>query len=179
MGTENRGSHADCQVAISNKLISFVYYSTALLLDTIKKGVINTMNRPSPIDEEYVFESGLIISSTDLKGIITYANRKFCEIAGYTKDELKGKNHNIVRHPDMPKAAFQELWDTIESGKEWTGVVKNLRKDGRYYWVYSHIAPVIKDGMTVGYTAARRPASATEVEESIPIYKEMLEKESN
>ncbi len=137
------------------------------------------MNRPSPIDEEYVFENGLIISSTDLKGIITYANRKFCEIAGYTKDELKGKNHNIVRHPDMPKAAFQEVWDTIQSGQEWTGVVKNLRKDGKYYWVYSHIAPVTNDGATVGYTAARRPASATEIEESVPIYKDLLSKESN
>ncbi len=135
------------------------------------------MNRPSPIDEEYVFEQGLIISSTDLKGIITYANRKFCEIAGYTKDELVGKNHNIVRHPDMPKAAFQELWDTIQSGKEWTGLVKNLRKDGRYYWVYSHIAPTVENGEIIGYTAARRPASETEVEESTLLYQEMLAKE--
>ena len=79
----------------------------------------------------------------------------------------------------MPKAAFQELWDTIQAGKEWTGVVKNLRKDGRYYWVYSHIAPIINEGETVGYTAARRPASATEVEECIPAYMNMLSKESN
>jgi aerotaxis receptor len=97
------------------------------------------MTRPTPIDEEYTFEDGLIVSSTDLKGIITYANRKFCEIAGYTKKELTGKNHNIVRHPDMPKAAFQELWDTLRAGKAWTGIVKNLRKDGKYYWVYSYI----------------------------------------
>jgi len=136
------------------------------------------MNRPNPIDEEYIFEKGLIVSSTDIKGIITYANRKFCEIAGYTKDELKGKNHNIVRHPDMPKAAFQEVWDTIQSGKEWTGIVKNLRKDGLYYWVYSHISPIVVEGEIVGYTAARRPASATEVEETIPIYKDLVEKES-
>jgi len=87
------------------------------------------MVRPTPVDEEYRFEQGLIISSTDLRGIITYANRKFCEISGYSKDELKGSNHNIVRHPDMPKAAFQDLWDTIRSGKEWTGIVKNLRKE--------------------------------------------------
>jgi aerotaxis receptor len=137
------------------------------------------MNRPDPIDEEYVFEKGLIVSSTDLKGIITYANRKFCEIAGYNKDELKDKNHNIVRHPDMPKVAFQEVWDTIQSGKEWTGIVKNLRKDGRYYWVYSHISPIIVNDEITGYTAARRPASATEIEETIPIYRELVEKESN
>jgi len=137
------------------------------------------MNKPNPIDEEYVFEKGLIISSTDLKGIITYANRKFCEISGYTKDELLGKNHNIVRHPDMPKDAFQELWDTIHSNKEWTGIVKNLRKDGKYYWVYSHISPIVEHEKVIGYTAARRPASATEVEETIPVYEDLLTKESN
>jgi len=137
------------------------------------------MNKPNPIDEEYTFDKGLIVSSTDLKGIITYANRKFCEIAGYSKDELIGKNHNIVRHPDMPKAAFQEVWDTIKVKKDWTGIVKNMRKDGRYYWVYSHISPVVIDDEISGYTAARRPASATEIEEIIPIYKELLEKENN
>jgi len=137
------------------------------------------MNRPSPIDEQYIFKDGLIVSSTDLKGIITYANRKFCEIAGYTKDELIGKNHNIVRHPDMPKAAFQEIWDNLKAGKEWTGVVKNLRKDGLYYWVHSYIAPIISDDKIIGYTAARRPATETEIEEIIPIYKVLIEKESN
>jgi PAS domain S-box-containing protein len=135
------------------------------------------MNRPDPVDEEYSFDKGLIVSSTDLQGIITYANRKFCEVAGYTKSELVGQNHNIVRHPDMPKSAFEELWETIKAGKEWTGIVKNLRKDGRYYWVYSHISPLIKDGKPVGYTAARRPASSTEIEESIPVYRELLENE--
>jgi len=133
------------------------------------------MNRPNPIDEEYSFEKGLIVSSTDLKGIITYANRKFCEIAGYSKAELIGQNHNIVRHPDMPSVVFQELWNTILAGKEWSGIVKNLRKDGRYYWVYSHVSPIFEEGEAVGYTAARRPASATEIEESIPIYQNLSE----
>lgn len=137
------------------------------------------MNRPNPIDEEYIFEKGLIISSTDLKGIITYANRKFCEIAGYNKDELTGKNHNIVRHPDMPKAAFKEVWDTIHSTKEWTGIVKNLRKDGKYYWVYTHISPILREGEVSGYTAARRPASATEIEDIIPVYQDLIIKENN
>ena len=136
------------------------------------------MNRPDPVDEEYIFEQGLIVSSTDLKGIITYANRKFCEIAGYRKDELVGKNHNIVRHTDMPKTAFEEIWETIESGKEWTGVVKNLRKDGKYYWVYSHISPIIVEDKITGYAAARRPAFPTEVEEIIPVYRNLLEKEN-
>ena len=137
------------------------------------------MNKPTPIDEEHKFKNGLIVSSTDLKGIITYANRKFCEISGYTRDELKGKNHNVVRHPDMPEAAFQEVWDTIQAGNEWTGIVKNLRKDGKYYWVYSHIAPIETNGEINGYTAARRPASENEIEESIPAYKDLIAQENN
>jgi aerotaxis receptor len=138
------------------------------------------MKRPEPIDEEYTFEDGIIVSSTDLKGMITYANRKFCEIANYSKKELTGKNHNIIRHPDMPKAAFEELWDTIKQGKSWNGLVKNLRKDGKYYWVNTHITPVKdNDGNIVGYTAARRPANREEIAEIIPQYRNMLLKEAN
>ena len=135
------------------------------------------MQKPTPINEEYVFNKGLIISSTNIKGIITYANRKFCEISGYTKEELIGHNHNIIRHPDMPKTAFKELWETIESAKEWTGIIKNLRNDGKYYWVYTHISPLLKDGEITGYTAARRPASPTEVQETSELHASMLEKE--
>lgn len=135
------------------------------------------MIKPEPIDQEYTFDAGLIVSSTDLNGIITYANRKFCEISGYDKSELIGKNHNCIRHPDMPKAAFKELWDTLHAGKEWTGIVKNLRKDGTYYWVYSHITPIMQDGVKTGYSAARRPAFPTEINEVVPLYKEMLEQE--
>jgi len=137
------------------------------------------MEHPIPIDEEYKFDEGLILSSTDANGVITYANRKFCEIAGYPKEELIGQNHNMIRHPDMPKAAFKALWDTLHEGKEWSGIVKNLRKDGRYYWVYSHITPIVEDGQLKGYSAARRPAFSTEVETVIPVYQEMLEKEQS
>jgi len=128
------------------------------------------MQKPVPIDEEYHFDDGLILSSTDLKGIITYANRKFCEIAGYHRTELKGKNHNIVRHPDMPKAAYQDLWDTLYAGKAWTGTIKNLRKDGKYYWVYSHITPIYDNTEVIGYSAARRPASPLEITEAIQTF---------
>ncbi len=137
------------------------------------------MNRPTPIDEEYIFEQGLIVSSTNLEGNITYANRKFCETSGYAKDELIGEGHNIIRHPNMPKSIFQELWNMIQSGKEWTGVIKNLRKDGKYYWVYSHISPIETDGTISGYTAARRPASETEIEETITLYGDLLDRENN
>ena len=136
------------------------------------------MNKPTPIDEEYVFSKGVIVSSTDLKGTITYANRKFCEIAGYSKTELTGENHNIVRHPDMPKSAFAGLWEQIESGKEWQGIVKNLRKDGKHYWVHTHISPIEIDGERIGYVAARRPVERSDIEESIAKYKQLSENEN-
>ena len=137
------------------------------------------VNKPKCIDEEFVFEEGVIVSETDLKGIITYANRKFCQIAGYDKEELLGKPHNIIRHPDMPKAAFKDMWDTIQKDKEWIGLVKNLRKDGRYYWVKTYIKPVYKDGEKIGYIAARKPASKEDIKEAEQLYKEMREKEQN
>jgi aerotaxis receptor len=136
------------------------------------------MERPAPVDEQYTFKDGVIVSDTDLKGIITYSNRKFCEIAGYHKSELIGKNHNIVRHPDMPKAAFKELWETLQKGESWTGTVKNLRKDGRYYWVYTYIAPIIKEGEITGYSAARKPATSTEIEEAEELYERLFREEN-
>ncbi len=136
------------------------------------------MEKPIPIDEAYIFDACTIVSETDLKGIITYCNRKFCEVSGYDKNELIGKNHNIVRHPDMPKAAFQDLWSTVQKGESWTGTVKNLRKDGRYYWVYSHIAPIIKEDEIVGYIAARKPATTSEIEEAEEAYEKLLQEEN-
>jgi len=136
-----------------------------------------SMKRPEPRDEEYRFDDGVIVSETDLRGIITYANRKFCEIAGYSRDELVGRPHNIIRHPDMPKRAFREMWETIQQDKEWSGLVKNLRKDGRYYWVKTYIKPVFKEGVKVGYIAARKPASPGEILEVERIYRKMKEEE--
>lgn len=136
------------------------------------------MERPEAIDEEHIFEGRAIISETDTKGVITYANRKFCEIAGYTAAELKGQPHNIIRHPDMPKAAFAQMWETIQSGQSWHGIVKNLRKDGLYYWVETEITPVRDDeGEITGYIAARKPASRKNIDEVTQLYKTMLEKE--
>ena len=136
------------------------------------------MERPEAKDEEYIFEGRAIISETDTKGIIVYANRKFCEISGYTPAELIGKPHSIVRHPDMPKAAFAQMWETIKGGQYWHGLVKNLRKDGLYYWVETEISPVKDDDGTItGYIAARKPASRKNVNEIIGVYNTMLEKE--
>ncbi len=97
----------------------------------------------------------VIISRTDLKGIITYANETFAEISGYAVDELIGRPHNILRHPDMPKSVYKELWDTIKEGKQWSGYVKNLRKDRGYYWVYAEVSGVYKEGKLVEYKSIR------------------------
>lgn len=137
------------------------------------------MERPTALDEEYFFEGRAIVSETDLDGIITFANRRFCEISGYSVDELVGQPHNIIRHPDMPRAAFEQVWKTIQSGTIWHGLVKNLRKDGRYYWVDTEVSPIYdNNGIVKGYMAARKPASRKNIEETAQIYKKMLEQES-
>ncbi len=101
----------------------------------------------------------LIISRTDLAGKITYVNETFCDISGYDEDELIGKPHSIVRHPDMPSAAFADMWETIQNKKQWIGVVKNLRKDKGYYWVEAIVSGVYKNGELVEYKSLRTPIS--------------------
>lgn len=128
--------------------------------------------------EEVPFPDGkLIVSRTDLEGRITHCNQSFIEMAGYNKDELIGEPHHILRHPDMPAAAFDDLWQTIGSGKKWHGYVKNLRKDGRFYWVYATVVPNIRNEKTVGYTSVRRKPSRSKVEECIRLYAEMKQAE--
>jgi len=137
------------------------------------------MERPDAVDEEYFFEGRAIVSETDLNGIITFANRRFCEISGYTSSELVGQPHNIIRHPDMPKAAFAQVWRTIQSGTIWHGLVKNLRKDGKFYWVDTEVTPIYdNNGIVKGYMAARKPASRKNIEETAEVYKKMIEQES-
>lgn len=109
--------------------------------------------------ETIVPEEELIVSRTNLSGIITYANETFAQISGYEIDELIGKPHNWVRHPDMPKSVFKDLWESIEKKGRWSGVVKNLRKDSGYYWVYAEISGVYKDGELVEYKSIRTPIS--------------------
>ena len=126
------------------------------------------------LDREYVFDgSKVIISKTDLKGKITFVSPDFVEISGYTAEELIGKPHNIVRHPDMPKWAFQDLWDTIKRGEHWRGIVKNLRKNGEYYWVDSTVIPVRRDGKITEYMSIRRKARKKDIEEAIKLYKKI------
>ncbi|QCT94272.1 PAS domain S-box protein [Caminibacter mediatlanticus TB-2] len=135
------------------------------------------------LNEEVTFEDvGVqnrpIISKTDLKGIITFVNTPFCKLSGYSKEEVLGKPHNIIRHPDMPKKVFKELWDTIEKNQKWRGFVKNLRKDGKYYWIEVHIEPIFDDnGIKIGYIATRKPVSDEDKKKYEKIYAEMKQKE--
>jgi len=137
------------------------------------------------IDQEVKFEDvGVlnrpVISKTDLKGNIVFVNSAFCKLSGYNKDELIGKSHNIVRHPDMPKAIFKELWDTIEKNQNYRGIIKNLRKDGKYYWVEVFIEPIYDDnGKKIGYISVNKPVSDEDIKKYSEIYKELKEKESS
>lgn len=115
-----------------------------------------------------------IVSKTDLKGRITYANRVFMRIADYSVDQLLGVQHNIVRHPDMPRGAFKHLWDTIQTGREWFGFVKNMTSRGDFYWVFANVTPDFQDGQIVGYYSVRRQAPRKAVEFIAPLYAEML-----
>ncbi|WP_429239892.1 methyl-accepting chemotaxis protein [Aeromonas veronii] len=112
-------------------------------------------------DTEVEFADNIqLVSTTDLKGDITYANPAFCQVAGYRLEEMLGQHHNLVRHPDMPKAAFADLWAHLQAGKPWRGMVKNRCKDGRYYWVDAYVTPIYEDGKMVGYQSVRcRPAA--------------------
>ncbi|MCD6173568.1 MAG: PAS domain S-box protein [Sulfurimonas sp.] len=132
------------------------------------------MDSVVPIDEEFFFNDDTIISQTDLKGVITFANRQFCKVSGYTSEELIGQAHNIIRHPSMPKVAFEKMWDTIKSGHTWNGIVQNLRKDGLYYWVDTEILPIEnKNHEITGYIAARKAASRKDIQEAQEIYIKM------
>lgn len=124
---------------------------------------------------EYVLrDTDFLVSQTDDKGKILFANEDFCKVAGYTLEELVGQPHSIVRHPDMPKAAFKDLWDTVKSGKIWTGYVKNSTKDGGYYWVYATVYPNIGcDSGNCGYLSCRRKPSLEEIAEAERLYKTM------
>ncbi len=137
------------------------------------------MTRPTPKDEEIVLEpKKYIISSTDLKGFIEYGNDYFVEISGYNRDELIGNPHNIIRHPDMPKIVFKLMWQRLTSGHDILALVKNLAKDGRYYWIFTTFEPIKNaNGEVTGFTAHRKKASKHTIETVADIYKKVLEVE--
>jgi len=124
--------------------------------------------------KEAPFPAGaVLVSKTDTKGITTYANDAFVAISGYSREELIGRSHNIVRHPDMPPAAFKWLWDTLHEGRPWRGVVKNRSKNGDHYWVRASVAPIIENGQTIGYVSVRRAPTREQVAEAEALYGEL------
>ena len=124
-------------------------------------------------DEEFLEETSILVSETDAKGIIVYADDAFVKFSEYSLEELIGKNHNIIRHPDMPKAAFKELWETVKKGNVWQGFVKNKTKTGKFYWVYATIFP-FGNGH---YLSVRKKATKDEVEKYSMLYQQLRAKE--
>lgn len=128
--------------------------------------------RRSPGAGEVVLDKNTMITSlTDASGTILSANEDFCKIAGYALEELIGKPHNYIRHPDMPKAAFKDLWDTIQGGNVWHGVVKNRTKAGGHYWVFATAYPVTLGSGQKGYISVRKKPTDEEVIKAEELYK--------
>ncbi|MCB1863686.1 MAG: PAS domain-containing protein, partial [Gammaproteobacteria bacterium] len=133
------------------------------------------INLPVTNIEKEIRADHNILSTTDLKGAISYVNPDFIEISGFTEEELLGKNHNIVRHPDMPPMAFSSLWSNVKAGQAWMGMVKNRCKDGDHYWVDAFVMPIQKDGVVVEYQSVRSKPEKIWVERAESIYKHLRE----
>ncbi len=118
----------------------------------------------------------LLVSKTDPKGILTYANNAFIDISGYTESELLGRQHNIIRHPDMPRVIFRLLWETLKNNREFNGYIKNMAKDGSYYWVFANVAPSFSiDNELLGYNSVRRKPDPDKLNYIQNLYLELLE----
>mgnify|MGYP002628681960 CR=1 FL=1 len=130
----------------------------------------------TPTGREVFFdEDEIIVSKTDTKGIITYANDIFLSVAGYTEREVLGQPHNFIRHPDMPRCVFQLLWDALRSGEEIFAYVMNLTKSGDHYWVLAHVTPTFDSaGKIVSYHSSRRVPERLAIDTIIPLYKELV-----
>ena len=138
--------------------------------NTSRKVLITGIETPFP-------DGKLIVSCTDKDGVITKVNQSFIDMSGFSERDLLGQPHHILRHPDMPKLAYQDLWEVVNSGQKWFGYVKNLRKDGGFYWVYTTVIPNVRDGEVMGYTSVRRKPSRIKVEAVLASYLEMKNEE--
>jgi PAS domain S-box-containing protein len=143
---------------------------------------LSKKDAPSSItnNEKKLSADDFIISKTDTSGKIIYCNEIFTKLSGYPAADLIGANHNLIRHPDMPKIAFKLAWDLIKSKKEFFGFVKNLSKDGGYYWVFAYITADLDDsGRIISYTSVRRKPTQSAVDTIIPIYRQLCDAERN
>lgn len=132
-----------------------------------------SVNSNNKTQETLVGEFEELVSTTNLKGVITYCNDAFCRVAEYTNEELIGQNHNIVRHNDMPKGAFGDMWARLKQGKAWRGMVKNSTKSGRYYWVDAYVTPIYEHNQVVGYQSVRVKPKREWVDIAAKAYKSM------
>ena len=150
-------------------LIAGMVFLLIIFIISLKNRQINNINSQM---KKYIkiVDENVLTSSTDLDGNITYASEAFCEISGYTKDELIGQNHRIIRHSDMKESTYKELWETITSGKTWKGEIKNKKKNGDYYWVKASISPMFDNkGEIISYTAVREDITDKKIIEEISI----------
>jgi len=131
------------------------------------------INMPVTDKEVHMKDGTILVTRTNLKGVITYANDAFVEISGFSYSELVGSNHNIVRHPDMPAVAFQDLWESNQRGEPWTAPVKNRTKSGDYYWVEANVTPVYSNGVIVEYLSVRYSPSREQINSASQLYKEL------
>lgn len=139
----------------------------------------NPYNREIGFNEKHLNNDDLVVSKTDLDGIIKYANSTMLKIAGVKLTNAIGKKHNISRHPDMPRSVFKMMWETIENGKDFYGYVKNLSNDGSFYWTFAFVTPDFdKDGHIIGYHSERRTPNPKAIIEISSIYQKLREKES-
>jgi methyl-accepting chemotaxis protein len=129
------------------------------------------VNMPITHHEIVLRDDHMVVSETDLKGIITYCNQDFREISGFSDPELIGKNHNLVRHPDMPSAAFKDLWDTVKAGRPWRGIVKNRAKNGDFYWVEANVTPIREGDRITGYMSVRYKPSQEQIRAAEELYR--------
>ncbi|BBF85915.1 aerotaxis sensor receptor protein [Aquitalea magnusonii] len=137
------------------------------------------INLPVTANELIVDPVNPIVTKTDVKGSITYANRAFIEISGFSEAELLGQNHNIVRHPDMPPSAFADLWETVKAGKPWRGIVKNRAKNGDFYWVEAYVTPITEHGRIVGYMSVRSQPKRQDIDAAAALYRQVMNKQAS
>jgi len=136
------------------------------------------INMPVTQTQIELKDNSQIVSKTDLKGRITFVNREFLEVSGFTEAELIGQSHNIVRHPDMPPEAYADLWETVKSGKPWIGIVKNRCKNGDHYWVEAVVSPISEHGQVTGFISARKKASRQQIEGAMRYHRKLKEGQS-
>jgi PAS domain S-box-containing protein len=139
---------------------------------------VATATRPTG-RERFFGQEEVIVSKTDVRGVITYANRVFLRVAGYNEEELLGKPHNIIRHPDMPRCVFKLLWDKLHKREEVFAYVLNMARNGDHYWVFAHVTPSLdSSGHVVGYHSNRRVPSREAVAKAANLYKQLLAEEA-